>query len=267
MALMFEDRTRVLRRCFFDVHNEVGVGYPEEAYHRAFLACCRKRGILVVSKQAGRLLHRGTLVHTFQFDVMVWEAILLELKALPGGFAQENYFQIISYLKFWEKPLGLLVNFGQERVKVERVPFAAKPLVVSEDYEHIKPLLTKEIRAVLRPMRAGILEVGRMHGLGYGEAVCGKLVAVEWQHRGLAVRGGLFSPVQFENEELGKFPVDALLVGEKVLCSVSALKDEIGPYELGKAQAYLRALNLPLGLAVNFGKRALQIRGVCPPKR
>lgn len=267
MSLMFEDQTRVLRRCFFDVHNEVGAGYPEEAYHRAFVACCQKRGLAISSKQSGQLNHHETLVHTFQYDVLACDEILLELKALPGGFAQENYFQIISYLKFWKKPLGLLVNFGQERVKVERVPYAEKPLVISEDYEHLQPLLTKEIRAVLRPMRAGILEVARQHGLGYGEAVCSKLLAAEWQHRALMVRGDLFSPVKFEEDALGNFPVDAVLVSGQILCCVSALKDEVGPYELGKVQAYLRALDLPVGLAVNFGKHALQIRGVKPPTR
>jgi GxxExxY protein len=267
MALIFEDKTRLLRRCFFDVHNEVGVGYPEEAYHRAFVACCQKRGIPISSKQSGQLRHRGTLVHTFQYDVLAWDEIMLELKALPGGFAQENFFQIISYLKFWKKDLGLLVNFGQEKVKVERVPFAGKPLVVSEDYEHIQPALTKEIRSLLRVVRAGILEVGRLHSLGYGAMVCAGLLAEEWRHRALEVGGELFSTVKFEANELGKFPVDALLVGEQVLCCISALKDDVGPYELGKTQAYLRALDLPVGLAVNFGKHALQIRGVKPPKK
>jgi GxxExxY protein len=198
---------------------------------------------------------------------LAWDEILLELKSLPGGFAQENYFQIISYLKFWEKSLGLLVNFGQEKAKAERVPFAEKPFIISEDYEYIQPVLTKEIRPLLRAVRAGILEVGRRHGLGYGEVVYGKLLGVEWLHCGLALRGELFSPVRFEADELGIFPVDAMLVGEQVLCGVSALKDEIGPYELGKMPAYLRALELPAGLAVNFGKRALQIRGVRPPRR
>jgi GxxExxY protein len=242
----------------------VGLGYPEEAYH---LACCRRRGIGVCSKQNGQLRHRGRLVHTFQYDVLAGDEILLELKALAGGFARENYVQIISYLKFWRKPLGLLVNFGQEKVKVERLPFAEKPLRVEEDYELVRPLLTKELRLLLRSVRAGVLEVGRLHGPGYGEAVCAKLLGTEWQHRGLAVRGELFSLVKFEGDELGKFPVDAMLVGDRVLCCVSALKDNLGPYELGKTQAYLRALDLPVGLTVNFGKRALQIRGVRPPAR
>jgi GxxExxY protein len=266
MALIFEDQTRILRRCLFDVHNKVGVGYPEEAYHRAFVACCHKRGIPVSSKQGGQLLHRGKLTHMFQYDVLAWDEILLELKALPEGFAQDNYFQTLSYLKFWKKSLGLLVNFGQEKVKVERLPFTEKPFVVSEDYKHIQPILTKEIRPLLRAARAGILAVGRLHGLGYGEIVYRKLLGTEWLHRGLELQDELFSPVKFEDDELGKFPVDAMLVDKQVLCSISALKAEIGPYELGKVQAYLRALSLPAGLAVNFGKHALQIRGVRPPR-
>lgn len=211
--------------------------------------------------------HRGKRVHTFQFDVLAGGEILLELKSLPGGFAREHFVQIVSYLKFWKKRLGLLVNFGQEKVKVERVPFAEKPLAVSEDYEHIRPVMTREIRPVLQSVRTGILEVGRLHGLGYGETVCAKLLAAEWQHRQLSLCGKLSSPVRFEAVELGRFPVDALLVEGRILCCVTALKDEIGPYEIGKAQAYLRALDLSVGLAVNFGKRALQIRGVRPPNR
>jgi GxxExxY protein len=255
-----------LRRCLFDVHNEVGIGYPEEAYHRAFLACCERRGVPLSSKESGRLHHRGNLVHTFQYDILAENEVLLELKALPAGFARENFIQIISYLKFWRKQLGLLVNFGQEKVKVERVPFTEKELVVREDYEHIKPILTKEQRAALRSVRAGILEVARLHGLGYGETIYAKLLAAEWQHRQLAVRDGLFGQVKFEEIEVGSFPVDAMLVGAQVLCCVTALKDDVGPYELGKAQAYLRALGLPVCLIVNFGKHALQIQGVRPPQ-
>ena len=60
MALIFEDQTRILRRCLFDVHNEVGVGYPEEAYHRAFVACCRKRGIPISSSKEASFIIVGS---------------------------------------------------------------------------------------------------------------------------------------------------------------------------------------------------------------
>lgn len=266
MALLFEQQTHLLRRCLFDAHNEVGVGFPEEAYHRAFAVCCRKRGIPLTLKQTGQLRHRGRLVHTFRYDALAWDEILLELKVAPGGFAQEHLFQTLSYLKFWRKQLGLLVNFGQELVKVERVPWEEKPLLVEEDYAHVRPRLVPELRATLRVLRDGILHVAKAFGLGYGAGVYAGLLAVEWQHDGVPVNEGVFGRVRFEGADLGKFPVDALLAGKQVVCCVTALKNALSPYEIGKTQAYLRALGLPVGLAVNFGKRALQIRGVIAPR-
>ena len=99
----------------------------------------------------------GRLVHTFRYDALAWDEILLELKVAPGGFAQEHLFQTLSYLKFWRKQLGLLVNFGQELVKVQRVPWDEKPLHVQEDYAHIRPQLGPELRATLRVLHEGIL--------------------------------------------------------------------------------------------------------------
>ena len=35
MALIYQSQTQLLRRCFFDVQNEVGLGRQEEDYHQA----------------------------------------------------------------------------------------------------------------------------------------------------------------------------------------------------------------------------------------
>lgn len=267
MALLFEEQTRILRGCLFDVHNEVGLGFPEGAYHRAFVTCCKRRNIPLLSKQKGRLEHRGKQVHVFEHDVLAFDEILLELKALAGGFAREHFVQLLSYQKFWRKKLGLLVNFGQAKVEVERLPFTEKALAVAEDYEHIEPAASGADGALFQQIREGILHVANTHGVGYGDTVCAKLLYSEWEHRQLGVCRELACPAQFDNEDLGRFPVDAMLVGERVLCCVVALKDEIGPFEIGKAQSYLRALEIPIGLVINFGKQALQVRGVRPPRR
>ncbi len=35
MELIYKDLTHELIGCFFDVHNSLGVGYDEKAYHKA----------------------------------------------------------------------------------------------------------------------------------------------------------------------------------------------------------------------------------------
>jgi hypothetical protein len=46
MELIYEDLTRELIGCFFDVHNSLGVGYDERGYHEALKHSFRKKSIL-----------------------------------------------------------------------------------------------------------------------------------------------------------------------------------------------------------------------------
>ncbi|MBI3861569.1 MAG: hypothetical protein HY290_06710 [Planctomycetia bacterium] len=63
MALEFENETRILRGCFFDVQNEVGRGRSEEAYHHGCKLWFEERGLPVASKPPHPLLIRGQEAH------------------------------------------------------------------------------------------------------------------------------------------------------------------------------------------------------------
>ena len=54
------------------------------------------------------LAHKGQEIHLFEADLIAWDLIVLEFKVLAQpGFAPEHYSQIIQYLKFWKKDLGV----------------------------------------------------------------------------------------------------------------------------------------------------------------
>lgn len=57
---------------------------------------------------------------TFIVDLFVEPGLLLELKALPT-IGQRERFQLTHYLKAARIPVGLLLNFGQERLQIQRV--------------------------------------------------------------------------------------------------------------------------------------------------
>ena len=68
---------------------------------------------------------------------MVFTCKLL-LKVLPfTKFAPAHQTQIIHYLKCWRKRLGLLVNFGPSRAKIERIVWDEPALDIHEDYDDI----------------------------------------------------------------------------------------------------------------------------------
>ncbi len=116
--LIHEDLTYQLRGLVFQVRNELDAGWSEEVYHQALLQALRAEAIPVQSKLRRTLSHRGVEVHLFEPDLIVWDTIILELKALPyqNHFLGEQYAQVIHYLKFYERAW----TFSQFRICARR---------------------------------------------------------------------------------------------------------------------------------------------------
>ncbi|MES2154245.1 MAG: GxxExxY protein [bacterium] len=67
------------------------------------------------------LSYRGHLLGVpFRADVVCGGRLLLELKALPAVGARERR-QTLHYLKATGLPVGLILNFGEHVLRIERV--------------------------------------------------------------------------------------------------------------------------------------------------
>jgi hypothetical protein len=53
-----------------------------------------------------------------------------------------------------------------------------------------------------------------------------------------------------------------LLIENSIICGITALQDSITHHDISTIKSYLKALKLSVGLAVNFGKSKLEIKGV-----
>ncbi len=262
MALLYEELTRELRRCVFEVHNALGTGYDEETYHQAMNIRVEKSGIAFRSQEIRFVEHRGEKVDEFKLDMIADDKVVLELKSLHSDFLQPNFVQILSYLKLWQKQLGLLVNFGLPKAKIKRIPFSEKGKKKSENYDYIKGILAPADREHLKNLREAILTVFEMHGLGYGESVCQHLVLAELRHREIKYEPKTIIPVEYEGRPIRNFEMNLPIIAGRFILGVTALQKHIEFYDIAKMQTYLRALHLQIGLLVNFGKKELQITGV-----
>ncbi|MDZ7291175.1 MAG: GxxExxY protein [candidate division KSB1 bacterium] len=262
MELIYEDLTHELIGCFFQVHNTLGVGYDEFTYHKALERRFRKAGIGHRSEERKALMHRGRKVREFKADLITFDKIILELKTLQSNFVRANYVQIISELKLWEMCLGLLVNFGLQKVEIERIPFTEKTKTVQENYDYVRDGMTALDRDILARLRDTILHVFETHGLGYGEVTYRKLVEAELDFRQIKFQHRSPIEVSYEGEIISVFKMKPLLIENRIICDIKALEEKIDFYDIAKIQSYLKALNLKIGLVVNFGKNDLEIRGI-----
>jgi GxxExxY protein len=262
--LRYEKRTYQLRGLIYKIRNELKAGWSENIYHLALVQLLQDNHIPVLSKPRRSLSHRNVEVHIFEPDLIVWDTIILELKALPyqTKFTGEHYAQIIHYLKFFGKDLGLLVNFAPARVNIKRVVWDEPELDLFEDYSKITSALSRQDKECLHHIRHHILEIARQYGLGYPETVYRKIVAIEMAHDTLPCLTDFEVPARWNGTVLGSHKTQQLLIADNYLVHIRALLDYPTGYDLTRTKTYLTGLGLQFGLVVNFGRRQLQIYGV-----
>lgn len=262
-GLMHEDLTYQLRGLIFDVRNELAAGWSEEVYHQALLQAIQGVGIPVQSKTRRALMHRGVEIHVFEPDLLVADTIILELKALPyqKHFLGEQYAQVIHYLKFFQKELGLLVNFGTMPVAIKRVAWSEPILNVLDDLnqnQHISATDKREIYKVCHH----IVSIAREVGLGYSDQIYRKLVAIELRYQGLACVTEIEVPAKWRDAIIGRYQSDCVLVENRYVLHIRSLIDQPSVYDFARVETYLRSLDLPAGLICNFGRKQLQLHGI-----
>jgi GxxExxY protein len=81
-VLKHRDLTQRVIGVFFEVYNELGHGFLESVYQKAFELALTFRGLRVFRKIEVPVWFRGQKVGDFEADLMVEECLFLELKAV-----------------------------------------------------------------------------------------------------------------------------------------------------------------------------------------
>lgn len=105
------DVTDLILKVFYEVYNELGGGFLESVYHKAFAIALRQAGLAVSDEVAVPVYFRGTMVGDFRADLIVNGKVLLELKA-QQALERNHEAQVLNYLKATRIEVALLLNFG-----------------------------------------------------------------------------------------------------------------------------------------------------------
>jgi len=262
--LLYEEQTYQLQGLIFEVRKRLMAGWSEEVYHRALVQLLQEKNIPVLFKPRRSFVHRQTEVHVFEPDLIVWDAIILELKVLPydKNFAGAHYAQLIHYLKFFGKELGLLINFGPTRALIKRVVWSESELEIEENYDEIRKDLSTTDRQCLKLIRHCLITIAKQYGLGYPESLYRKIMALELEFQGLTCELEARIPAPWNRDLLAQQLTDHLLVADQHLINIRSLLERPPLYDFARTKTYLAALGLNFGLVVNFSHKELQIYGV-----
>ncbi len=258
--MIYEDETALIRKGLFDVQNEVGLGRHEEIYHKALAIWFQKQEIPFVSKAPHPLSLNGMTAHVLYPDFVVWDKITIELKALPHRLQNSEHVQLFNYLKCREDKLGLLVNMGLDRVQAKRIIFESKKCEYVENWDHWN-IITETDRNIGLQTRAVLKSIFDIHTTGYGKELIEKLIHFGLRQKGLKIMAAPIGASTYQGRELGKTPFDCLLIENCLLLVFTALFDD-NQFNFHRGLSFMNALNIPWGIAANFGKETVQLLGL-----
>ena len=102
----------------FTVHNELGPHYLEVVYQRALALEFGNLGLEFSREDKVPIYYKGTIIDTRRADFIV-DNVLVEIKA-KATLENRDHEQILSYLKSSGIRIGLLLNFGGDKLEYHR---------------------------------------------------------------------------------------------------------------------------------------------------
>jgi GxxExxY protein len=117
----FGDLTYRIIGAAMRVHNRLGPGYKEEHYDRALAAELRDEGLAVEEEYCLEIFDGEVWLGRLYVDVWVEQKVIIELKALDHLMTNDEIAQVVNYLAASNTSVGLLINFGRQRLEYRRI--------------------------------------------------------------------------------------------------------------------------------------------------
>jgi GxxExxY protein len=117
--MLYKDITEKIIKSALSVHNTLGFGFMEKVYENALLVELEQNGLKAAQQQPIEVFYKGKLVGDYIADIIVEDKIILELKSIEH-LNKIHEVQLVNYLKAVNKEVGILLNFGKEKLEFKR---------------------------------------------------------------------------------------------------------------------------------------------------
>lgn len=113
----YSELTSRIIGCAIEVHKALGPGLLESAYEECLSYELRNAGLRIEQQKALPIVYKDIKLDCgYRIDILVENTVILELKSVDE-FNPVHEAQILTYLKFSEKKIGLLINFNVTLLK------------------------------------------------------------------------------------------------------------------------------------------------------
>jgi GxxExxY protein len=98
--------------CAIEVHRHLGPGLLESAYEECLCYELKNAGLRFVRQKGIPVIYKSIkLDYGYRMDILVESEIIIELKTVEA-LHPVHHAQLLTYMKFSRKSIGLLINFN-----------------------------------------------------------------------------------------------------------------------------------------------------------
>jgi len=109
--------TEKILGCAIEVHKRLGPGLLESAYEECLSYELKNIGLRIDRQVAVPVVYKDIKLECgYRIDILVENTVIIELKSIEA-FAPVHEAQILTYMKFANKTIGLLINFNVTLLK------------------------------------------------------------------------------------------------------------------------------------------------------
>ncbi len=253
---MHKELTYTINGCLFKIHSNLGSIWKEKTYEKALELELHSQGLKAECQKKFHVFYFDKRVGSYSLDVLVEDKVIVELKAVPIT-SPLHKAQLISYLKGYDKPLGILANFGCTSLDHHTYPnklHLKTPLRDSFDFDKVQTEGKGDIKELLLMANRILINLGA----GYFHQIYRKAFYYELKSAGISFHFTKDIFAKYHNETLGSKEVNFFIIGD-LLLSVIAVK-ELDSLLLSKFKSYIRYFKLKRGLIFNFNALHLDFR-------
>ncbi len=115
----YSELTEKIIGCAYRVYNKMGFGFLESVYEKCMIIELRKTGLDAESQRPITVFYENEVVGEFVSDIVVNDVVIVELKS-SRQIVKAHEAQLVNYLVATGKPVGLILNFGESKVEINR---------------------------------------------------------------------------------------------------------------------------------------------------
>lgn len=119
MELVHGEITEKIIGGAYEVHRVLGYGFLEAVYQKAMQVELLRAGVKSEIEHKIDVKYKGAFVGHYEADLLVEDKVIVELK-IAKQYNSADEAQLLNELKATGIKVGLLINFGREKVEFKR---------------------------------------------------------------------------------------------------------------------------------------------------